>query len=382
MNKSVLHILLLLLLLMQACTSELPEVPGRAVALMSYTSQAVTRADSAILAENGIPGGTSIGVYAYYHDNATWADDAVPNFMLNQRATNNGLNEPFSYSPVKYWPNEEEDKLSFIAYYPYCSGSAADIDKTGITPELNNLGAGVPHGYGLPTFRYQVKNDVKKQCDFMVSDLKVNLPDSRATDPNPGNPFDNLRIIDRVRFYFRHATSKIEFRVTVADDIRDDLAYFILRSIDITNIYDEGLLTVGYNSGAGSTNMVWSDFSDAHKSDYSCKTTEAYLLLPQTLRNDARLSIGYDLAFKSEGTTYTYSGTTPVANEEYVYSNRSASVQLNTLTPNGSATPLTTWLPNHHYLYVIRLGAKRIDFTAQVVDWGDAVDINEITVEE
>ena len=360
------------LMVFSACSSEQQEgeatVQQQPVDLVAYTAQPTTRADSSMLAEPAIPMGKSIGVYAYYHDNSTWAvEDAadpkrtLPNFMFNQQATNPGLDLPYTYSPLKYWPNEEEDGVSFIAYYPY-SSTAAEITRSGITPLMDNLGL-PPYGVGLPQFRFAVKDDVKQQVDFLVSDL---LPDLHYPD--------NTRISDRVRFYFKHALSKIEFRIIVDEAIRERVAYFTLNGISITNIYNEGLLTPEYDSGTGETSLVWSDYSNLHKTDYDCKTTEAYLLLPQALRNDAHLNISYDLALKADGTVYQYDGSgNPVAIDDYIYENHDASIQLNTLCVIGTDEPLTEWEPNHHYVYTIRLSANRIEFTGQVAPWGQYI---------
>ena len=48
----------------------------------------------------------------------------------------------------------------------------------------------------------------------------------------------------------------------------------------------------------------------------------------------------------------------------------------------GTGDPLTEWLPNHHYVYTIRLTANRIEFTGQVVDWGEYEETPDINVEE
>ena len=363
-------------MLITACTAEeTPMNSSRPITFTSYTSQPMTRADSALLADNTIPAGKSIGVYAYYHDNTTWSDAATPNFMCNQQATNIGLDLPFSYSPLKYWPNENEDKVSFIAYYPYTSNSTAELNALGLTAYLNTFS---DPGTGLPTFRFTVKGDVKQQVDFMVSDLIPELPKSRDTDPNPGNPLDNLTVTDRVRFLFKHALSKIEFRVVVDPAVREDLAYFTLKGIQLTNIYNEALLTPTYippvpPATEGTTTLNWSNY-DSNTADYDCKTTEAYLLLPQTLHKDAQLIVTYDLAFKSEGTTYTYDGSgNPVATEEYVFANRSTTHQLKSLKLSGTTTQIDEWLPNHHYIYNLVIHPHSIEFTGQVVDWGQEV---------
>ena len=57
-------------------------------------------------------------------------------------------------------------------------------------------------------------------------------------------------------------------------------------------------------------------------------------------------------------------------------------VQLNKMKRTGTDDALTKWEPNHHYIYTIRLRANRIDFTGQVVDWGDTHDIEGIEIKD
>ena len=366
---------LFIVFLLAACTAEeTPVNPARPITFTSYTAQPVTRADSALLADNAIPAGRSIGVYAYYHDNATWSDAAAPNFMCNQQATNIGLEQPFSYAPLKYWPNENEDKVSFIAYYPYTSNSSADVAALGLTALLANTGT------GLPSFQFAVNDNVKQQVDFMVSDLLPNLPNGTAA-VTPGAPAgrDDLTVTDRVRFLFRHALAKIEFRVIVDEAARQDLAYYTLKGIQLTNIYNKAQLTPTYTppvapATEGTTTFTWTDYDSPAATTYACKTTEAYLLLPQALGDDAQLTVNYDLAFKSEGTTYTYDADgNPVPTEEYAFTSRTTTYQLNTLKLTGTTTPIDKWLPNHHYVYNLVIKPHRIEFTGQVVEWGQEV---------
>lgn len=364
-----------MMVLMGGCTADEGETSvnaSRPITFTSYTTQPVTRADSALLADHTIPAGKSIGVYAYYHDNTTWSNVATPNFMFNQQATNIGLEQPFSYSPLKYWPNENEDKVSFIAYYPYTSNSSADINTLGLTALLANTTA------GLPTFRFAVNDNVKQQVDFMVSDLLPNLPNgTTAVSPGAPNGRDDLTVTDRVRFLFRHTLAKIEFRVIVDEDVRKDLAYYTLRGISLTNINKEAQLTTSYTSPVapateGTTAFAWT--GQATPTTYACKTSEAYLLLPQSLDDGAQLTVNYDIAFKSEGTTYTYDANgNPVPTEEYAFTNRTTTYQLNTLKLSGTTTPISEWLPNHHYIYNFVIKPHRIEFTGQVVEWGQEV---------
>ena len=93
------------------------------------------------------------------------------------------------------------------------------------------------------------------------------------------------------------------------------------------------------------------------------------------------MNVSYEITFKSDGTTYHYVAGVPVADQEYTYSN-AAEIQLNEMLRTGTSTPLTKWLPNHHYIYTIRLRANRIEFTGQVVDWGDYKETEDIKIEE
>ena len=352
----------------------------------AYTAQP-TRSSAAYSAEQGIDAGQSIGVYAYYHDNTTWSAAAVPNFMWNQQATCLEKGGNFSYSPLKYWPNESEDKLSFIAYFPYTDVNAADPEspespaKTGLTPLMANSDA------GMPSFRFTVKESADDQVDFLLSELLPNLPD--GTDAvTPGNPDDRstLTVTDRVRFLFHHMTAKVEFRIVAAAEVRKDIAHFLLKSLSVSNLYKDGKLTPAYNTSTGETSYAWSEQSAKHGTSpaytFPLKTLTGYLMMPQTLSNDVKLSISYDVTFKSDGTTYTYDGEGRlVPQQDYTYSN-DATIQLNTMKRTGTDTPLTEWLPNHHYVYYIRIGAETIEFTGQVVEWLDTVEIDDIEIQE
>ena len=321
-----------------------------------------------------------MGVYAYLHNTETRNYTAdIPNFMWNQKATSQNDTEPFTYEPLKYWPNDENSKLSFIAYFPYCNGEAddgtnEDIASTGVEPLLAN------NATGLPTFNFTVEDNVDDQVDFLVSEVVANMPKSRDTEGDPGQPFNDLTIHDRVPFLFKHMTAKVEFRIVADPEIRKDIVKFQLTTLNVSNLYKDGTLTPVYNPSTGETTCTWS--GQTTKQDYDFKTYEPQLLLPQTISNDVKLSLEYEITFKSDGTTYKYDiYGNPVAQDEYKYSN-TASIQLNEMKLTSTDLPLTKWEHNHHYIYTIRLRANRIDFTGQVVEWGDTQDIEDITIEE
>lgn len=59
----------------------------------------------------------AIGVFAFYHKSGT--EGAATTYMKNQQVAFDG-NDGWDYSPLKYWPADDSDKLSFVAYSPYC----------------------------------------------------------------------------------------------------------------------------------------------------------------------------------------------------------------------------------------------------------------------
>ena len=352
----------------------------------AYTVQP-TRSSEAFTATKGIPVGQSMGVYAYLHNTDTrdYTTDS-PNFMFNQQATSQDDAEPFSYTPLKYWPNDENSKVSFIAYFPYSNGTADDgtnhdVASTGITPLLEN------NGTGLPTFNFTVKDNVDDQVDFLVSEVVPNLPKTRDTEGDPHQPFNDLTIYDRVPFLFKHMTAKVEFRIVADAEIRNDIVSFKLTALSVSNLYKNGTLTPAYDPATGETSFTWSESTTPAKHgvtpDYKLnfKTYEPQLLMPQELGDDVKMNVSYEITFKSDGTSYQYEGSTPVAKQDYTYSN-APTLQLNTMKLTGTNTPLTEWLPNHHYIYTIRLRANRIEFTGQVVDWGDYKETEDIKIEE
>ena len=346
-----------------------------------------TRSSEIFTATKGIPLGQSIGIYAYLHNKNENFTTYIPNFMFNQQATSRDDADYFSYSPLKYWPNDENSKVSFIAYFPYCNnadddGTRFSVASTGITPLLANSDT------GLPTFNFTVKNAVADQVDFLVSDVMANLPKTRDTEGDPGQPFNDLSIKDRVTFLFKHMTAKVEFRIVADPDIHKDIVHFHLNTLTVSNLYKNGTLTPTYDAGTGETSFTWSESTTPAKHgvtpDYKLnfKTYEPQLLMPQELGNDVKMSVSYTITFKSDGTTYHYDGTTPVADQDYTYEKKEDEIQLNKMLRTGTSTPVTEWEPNRHYIYTIRLRANRIEFTGQVVEWGDTHDIEGIEIKD
>ena len=360
--------LTLVAVLLTACSSSSdsePKTVGEGRVLFDSdvpdAEDAATRVAAAYNAEGAIPQNGSIGVYAYQHVNSTWAADfnngagsPKPDFMFNQKVQNTQPGSYYTYAPVKYWPNEENDKVSFIADYPFTGSenpadpeNLANPSKTGITPLLT------AENGGLPSYDFTVQDEQDKQVDFLVSKLLTDLPTSR----------DQLTVNDRVHFQMFHATSKVIVSMELDESLRQELANFEVTSLRLTNLKNSGRLS--YSNG---NTYAWSNQSGAVAYPFTLGQPQ---LLPQILDNTAEITLDYNLTFKTYGTVYQYEGVGTVkAVDGYTYSVTGASLALTNITPTA------TWQPNKIYRYRIRLSAKRIAFTAQVLEWGDEQDLN------
>lgn len=146
------------------------------------------------------------GVFGYYDDNKTYDSSAdIPNFMYNQPVTWDNGGNAWTYSPIKYWPNEtgsdesdgRTDRLSFFAYAPYLKGD----------PRLN---FSANDAKGDPTVTYTTPNDLGQCLDVLY-----------ATKPDGTSPYTDLtkqKVGQNVTFSFHHTMSRLNFNVRAAFD--------------------------------------------------------------------------------------------------------------------------------------------------------------------
>lgn len=186
-----------------------PEV-NKAIEFGTYVGRdAVSRASVHTMSTLAGQDGLGFGVFAYYTDEGDYVTTTSPcNFMYNQQVkiteTTDGNNTTYacSYTPIKYWPNDPGDKLTFFAYAPYDDADDTDNIKFNALAEMN----------GDPVITFKVNNTVKNQTDllFSKSDTK-NLVKNVAGD-------NGIYVDEKVNFQFAHALSRIGFTVKAITD--------------------------------------------------------------------------------------------------------------------------------------------------------------------
>ena len=207
--------LLLLPLLLWSCGAadtgvDTPEGEAVPVRFSTYIAQsATTRAATQPLSnitDIASLRAAGFGVFGYYDDNKRYDSSAdTPNFMYNQQVTWSTGDKAWTYSPLKYWPNEtgtgesdgRTDHLSFFAYAPYLKGDP-------------RLSFSANNAKGDPTVTYNTPNDLGQCLDVLY-----------ATKPDGTSPYTDLtkqNVGDSVTFSFHHTMSRLNFNVRAAFD--------------------------------------------------------------------------------------------------------------------------------------------------------------------
>lgn len=143
---------------------------------------------------------TGFGVFAFHTGAVDYnikKPKHVPNFMYNQEVTwaDNAEGGMWQYSPVKYWPSNPTEKVSFFAYAPYVETPGA----TGI------IGFTANTAEGDPKLSFKMNENVDEQVDLLYSNNAMDICKQAITE--------------KVNFRFNHALSRIGFkRVAVVDE--------------------------------------------------------------------------------------------------------------------------------------------------------------------
>lgn len=111
------------------------------------------------------------GVFASYTNKTDW-NNVKPNFMFNEEVERTTILADWDYSPKKYWPTTQGEKISFWAYAPYATGT------NGITVTSTNATT------TAPTIQYTIAEaNLTNQADF-VTDVEMNVVKTASTDPD------------------------------------------------------------------------------------------------------------------------------------------------------------------------------------------------------
>ena len=196
------------------------------------------------------------GVYAYYTDTTAFASytGTTPNFMNNEKVYSEDGGRTWKYDITKYWPNNNDEMVSFFAYAPYDAAYQTSAN-------------------GKVT--YQVPADVKEQIDLLWSRSNTTDLKKQAVD-------------GVVTFNFAHALARVGVTVSCAIDAANAPATGAIAdgtTIKVNKIvfssknnvttagpapeptegafYTEGVIDMNATSDVAYGNSIWSDETGA-----------------------------------------------------------------------------------------------------------------------
>lgn len=258
-------------------------------------------------ASNDLP--ASMGVFAYFTQGGDFnASSSKPNFMYNQLITNNS--GAWTYSPVKYWPKNTNDKISFFAYAPH--------NATGLAVSANTQ-------QGYPSATYTVAQTESAQTDLLAS---VPLMNKTAGE---------------VKIPLRHALTKVTLKVKSGDKYVKEITSLSINAGTTGELHfkDDGFEWTNvmgtYSYVPETANLTFAE-TDAGRE------VATFLLLPTAI-----VTATYSVSYKVKTTTGT-------------------EVLTRTFTAQAlPAAPL--WTPGAHIAYTINLSEKTATVTAGIAAW-------------
>lgn len=235
-----------------------------AVGFDTYTANATRAVQEGVMTTDKLQT-TGFGVFAVQSDNTTYASDQKTDFMWNQKVQWSA--NSWTYSPLKYWPNETNtdsqtpaaaaassnmDRLSFFAYAPYVAekastydGSltdviyAADPDDHPTTDAHNSSSTGIV-GVSAndnvttdPYVWYVVSSKPSESVDLLWGvapagglSYETVYPNYKSTGVATLNVGEGLPLINlikpnkdqKMKFLFKHALARIGLSVVAAVD--------------------------------------------------------------------------------------------------------------------------------------------------------------------
>lgn len=244
-----------------------PEQEQQPVSFNAYVNRNTTRAgyagslDLATLKETGNGKANGFGVFAYYTDNHVYSQTSLPDFMYNQQvvwqaASPSAEEGTWTYTPIKYWPNEkgsdgshETDRLTFFAYAPYVevnttTGRVTDNSTTGIVALSRPIDSGDPY------VRYCVSMTPSESVD-----LCWGTPHPDEIKPTTLN--------SPISFNFRHALAALNVQIDADVDVAthtdpgnplDGNTRIYVRSITFRGFAEKGQLNL-YST----THPIWNN---------------------------------------------------------------------------------------------------------------------------
>ena len=321
--------------LIVSCSSEDEIVSERADKKIGFSTyiENNTRAVGKTTFEDG----DVIGLYAC-RTTGDYADTYTNNFMTNVAVTKG--ESGWTYSPISAWPTDENEHISFVAFYPRNSTTSSP---------------------GL-TYAFTASTDLENQVDPLwctVKDAKINDRNGTAINGSEADAAFEATS-GSVPLKFKHMLSKVRIKIKLNSDYPGITAK--LNSMTLAGISQSGTFKISnsLSSGSWSASSTKGNIALLQSSDEAkeLNTDELlmgeFLAIPQSLTGstNANISINYTHTL-AEGGEKTISKTIYLGD---------------------------SWVYNKIYNYVVNvsLDVNNITLSTEIANWDDEEKSPEI----
>ena len=306
------------------------------------------------------------GVFGYYSEGtandyaAGSPSNFTPNFMYNQLVEYD--TDHWTYTPVKYWPNEynetnaigaQTDKLTFAAYAPHVT----TVGDEGITAFSAN------NATGDPTVSFKVPAASNNQIDLLWAD------NAAATIQNLVKPTTN----SATTFSFKHALSKLMLYPVVVVNTTGSIPASAGTDVAAGTVVKVNSITVnGQFNQEGTLNLItgaWT--SNAAASAQTVTYTAPVGGLDVTAINDKAEATApcAEFLFIPSSSAQNY-----VITIDYDYTTTDNKLSGNSVTIHNTihkTLSSVSFLVGKQLKLYIGLGLNNVVFDAAVADWTD-----------
>lgn len=251
------------------------------------------------------------GTLDKFHVTAFLNNNANAGFMNGTEVSL--IDGKWTYSPIKYWPHNQTDKIHFFGYAQSIGENITPLFSVSGEPETYTGS----FTYSLPEHTEDNK-DAEKQPDLIF-----------AISPNQNKETNN----GTVALKFQHALSAVVFKI---GEVPENVT---INNVTFSNVYSKGECSMKLNED-DSIDFSWTDSetkkdyvqlfnkSVSNEQEISTVLTETcFMMIPQSFADDAQLAINFTV----NGRSYSLKKTLKDIMEPDV------------------------WLPNKKYTYTISL---------------------------
>lgn len=366
------------------CSEELP-IPN-SDAPFETSDQSISFSDSSDswATRGAVYDGTNldeIEVFSYYTAQKEWsattADD-IDEFMINQLVTK--ASDVWSYTPLKYWPNNEDDKITFYAFAPYGDISySTDADGKPVfnyilsTQAVNNndLSASVVYDKGKDdgVVKFEMQHALAR---ISISARTINAPDVDANDQTL-NDDDTGTGEYNVKYTVNGVTfSGVKSKGTLSFDANDDVTWTLDYTDDsdyIEFIATQGKTLIDYTSQTPLLDYDDTTADAATNLKYTDVTMDdmGVFVLPQDF-TQLTTTPTVQLRVRKSYKGYTVDSPTTLVDREIIYETEAANIPLPT-DRNGWET--ADWI---NLMFTFDLGrldeyATPLTVTSEILQW-------------